>query len=209
MAQTLADRIRKRLKTVGISPRKASLDAGHSDSYIQNIFTGKSKSPREEGLHELAKILRTTARWLARGEGQEELGADDQATIVTSVPLVSWVSAGQLIDTSSQIPDEEARLLRFTDLGQGDFIALEVQGDSMDRISPEGSVILVNRTDKALVPGRAYVFSQRGEATYKLWQPKPDRLEPFSTNPTHKIIFPPSKRGLFVVGRVRRTILDL
>jgi SOS-response transcriptional repressor LexA len=125
------------------------------------------------------------------------------------VPVVSWVSAGELADASSQIPIEEVPLLAFADLGPGDFFALKVQGDSMDRVSPEGSIIVVNRADRTLVADRPYVFAIRGEATYKLWAPEPPHLAPFSTNPSHKPIFLKGRKGLEVVGRVKRTVLDL
>ena len=124
-----------------------------------------------------------------------------------TVPLISWVSAGRLAE-SSQAPRAE-RLLAMPDLGSGDFFALTVKGDSMDRISPDGSIIVVNRREQQLVAGKAYVFAIKGEATYKLWRPGPPaRLEPYSTNPMNEPIFP-ERRKLFVVGRVRRTLLDL
>lgn len=125
------------------------------------------------------------------------------------VSLLDMVSAGKLTDPSSQIPVEHVPLLAFADLGHGDFFALKVEGDSMDRISPEGSIIVVNRADRTLVAGKSYVFSVRGKTTYKLWRPEPPRLEPFSTNPGNQTIFINKKTDFDVVGRVRRTVFDL
>jgi SOS-response transcriptional repressor LexA len=131
------------------------------------------------------------------------------AHVEIKIPLISWVSAGQLADTGSQIPVEDVPLLAFADLGRGDFFALKVVGDSMDRVSPDGSIIVVNRAERELLPDRPYVFSRRGEATYKLWQPNPPHLAPFSWNPANKPIFIKGKRDFAVVGRVRRSVLDL
>lgn len=125
------------------------------------------------------------------------------------VPLLSWVSAGKLAEPASQIPVEDVPLLAFADLGRGHFFALKVQGDSMDRVSPDGSIIVVNRDDRTLIPGKAYVFAQRGETSYKIWRPDPAHLAPLSTNPTHQPIFIKNKRDVEVIGRVRRTLLDL
>lgn len=126
------------------------------------------------------------------------------------VPLLDMVSAGKLTEPRSQIPVEGVPLLAFADLGRGDFFALTVQGDSMDRVSPEGSVIVVDQSDKTLVPGKPYVFWHHLEGTtYKYWQPDPDRLEPSSWNHANKAIFIKKKRDFGVVGRVRRTVLDL
>lgn len=125
------------------------------------------------------------------------------------VPLLDWVSAGRLGEAKAVIAGDGIPLLAFAGLGRGDFVALRVKGDSMDRISPEDSIIVVNRSDRQLVTGRYYVFSRRGEATYKRWHANPDYLAPFSTNPANEPIFIQNKKDFEVVGRVRRTILDL
>jgi SOS-response transcriptional repressor LexA len=132
--------------------------------------------------------------------------APDQT--LRQVPLLSWVSAGKLVDTGEPTPVADLPLLAFADLGRGDYFALKVAGDSMDRVSPDGSIIIVDRADRERVAGRFYVFARRGEATYKRWRRDPPRLEPFSTNPANEPIFV-SEDGFEVVGRVRRTVLDL
>lgn len=130
---------------------------------------------------------------------------------VHQIPMLDMVTAGKLRAPSSQIPVEDVPLLAFADLGRGEFFALTVQGDSMDRVSPDGSVIVVNQADRTLVSGKAYVVSQRGEATFKLWRSDPPRFSPYSTNPAHEPLFVKSKADAerMVVGRVKRTVLDL
>jgi SOS-response transcriptional repressor LexA len=133
----------------------------------------------------------------------------ESASKIKEVPVVSWVSAGRLADASNQVPVNELPLLAFADLGRGDFFALRVEGDSMDRVSPEGSIIVVNRSDRELVSDRCYIFAVRGETTYKRWHADPPYLAPFSTNAMHEPIFIKKARDMEVVGRVRRTVLDL
>jgi SOS-response transcriptional repressor LexA len=126
------------------------------------------------------------------------------------VPLVDWVSASKLSDIASQLPVEKVPLLAFADLGQGDFFATRVVGDSMDRLSPEGSIIIVDRNDKQLVGGKCYVFAHKGETTFKMYQADdPPYLAPYSTNPANKPIFPKKKAEWEIIGRVKRTVLDL
>lgn len=130
--------------------------------------------------------------------------------VAHKIPLIDWVSASRFAEPTSQLPIEESHKLAFADLGPGQFFALMVAGNSMDRVSPEGSVIVVNRTDRDLIAGRFYVFSLRGETTFKRWQSgPPGYLEPYSTDPSHRPIFIHKKRDLEVVGRVKRTLLDL
>lgn len=160
-----------------------------------------------------ARFFKVSLEWLFANRGQPFPPKPEPArdhSQFTEVPLLSWVSAGRLADATVDIPAEDVPLIPFADLGRGDFFALTVEGDSMDRVSPEGSKIVVNRADRTLIPGRCYVFSWRGETTYKRWQDDDQPyLAPYSTNPAHRPIFPKRKRDVEVIGRVRRTLLDL
>lgn len=181
-----------------------SLESGQGETFVRDVLE-RGRIPSIENFMSLADVLKLSVSILI-GEENEA----DQAHQVTQVPLLSWVSAGKLADPATQIPLDEVPFLAFADLGRGDFFALTVDGDSMDRVSPHGSIIVVNRSDHALVSGRCYVFAVRGEITYKRWQDDDTPyLEPFSTNPTHKVTLLKRKRDLEVVGRVRRTLLDL
>lgn len=150
------------------------------------------------------------AEWLYAGTGPIRSGAPaKRASEIVTIPLISWVSAGQLAEPDFQIPDDDLVQLVFGDLGPGNWFATTVVGDSMDRISPEGSRIVVNRAESDPVSGGLYVCSRRGATTYKRFEADPWRLEPMSTNPANKTIFPKKDDEWSVVGRVRRTILDL
>jgi SOS-response transcriptional repressor LexA len=126
------------------------------------------------------------------------------------IPLVNWVSAGKFSEPGAEIPGSYP-MIDVAGLGSGDFFATKVDGNSMDRISPEHATVIVNRADKDLLPGKPYIFLRDGKATYKLWYSGPPRLEPFSTDPTNKAIYLSDREQeeLIVVGRVRRSILDL
>lgn len=184
-------------------------DAARAFGWTVSTYLGHEnadRNPSRDAAKRYARAYGVRWEWLLEGDGVPVAAV--KADII-SVPLLSWVSAGRLADAGSQIPVEDVPLLAFADLGRGEFFALKVQGDSMDRISPDGSVIVVNRVDRTLSPGKSYVFSVRGETTFKLWRPEPDRLEPYSTNPANPTIFIRRRRDVEVIGRVRRTVLDL
>lgn len=141
--------------------------------------------------------------WLTKAK---EAAATTSTGTIT-VPLIAWVSAGKM-----SFPDISDEIKGHVEEGgldpEGDWIALQVVGDSMDRISPPESIIFVDRSDKVLVPNACYVISTSdGEATYKRFRPNPMRFEPVSTNPTHEPIYP--TREPLVVGRVGKTILRM
>jgi len=70
---TLAQRIKSRLDKLGKSERRASLEAGLSDSFLRNIRQNKSSSPRIDTLEKIAAVLETSSAWLITGAGEEEL----------------------------------------------------------------------------------------------------------------------------------------
>lgn len=205
MAKTVADRIKKRLKAVGMSAQAASLAAGMSKDGIRNIFRKPEQTPQGRNLIPLAEVLETTVSWLLKGEGPETLSSHSEERD-TSVPILAWISAGKLVGADAR--DDNLGHIDVAKLGPGDWIAMKVQGDSMDRISPPDSIILVNRSETRLVPNACYVVDDgEGGSTYKRYRPNPMRFEPVSTNPAHEAIFPENEP--LVVGRVRRTILDM
>lgn len=124
------------------------------------------------------------------------------------IPLISWVSAGEFQAADAVVDASDCRMIEIADLPDGDWFALTVDGDSMDRISPPGSTIVVNRKDRRLIPNGCYIIAnEQGEATYKRYRPSPDRFEPVSVNPAHEPIFPDG--AVRVIGRVRRSILEM
>lgn len=204
MLDDILKRIEERLDAVGLSAGAASEQAGLSRDAIRNIQRA-AKTGREgvstNTLMQLAPVLKTTAAWLLEGGGNRE---------TISVPLISWVAAGSFQIADQVMRDDDFKMLRLADLPHGDWIALQVEGDSMDRISPPASIILVDRSEKRLVTNACYIIGDGdGGATYKRYRQSPARFEPVSTNTKHEPIFPDPGNMPTIVGRVRRTILDL
>lgn len=128
---------------------------------------------------------------------------------ITRVPLISMVSASNLREQPGVTEADIERWIEVADLPAGDWLALGVDGDSMNRVAPHGSTIIVNRADDRLLDGKYYVFSlMGGAATFKRYKRDPQSLQPYSTNPDHMSI-PVSDNELYVFGRVRRVITDI
>ena len=164
-------------------------------------------SQLENGKNLTTKFLPQIARALGAGVSAIDPNYMQEALEATIVPLLSWISAGQML--RDDVADEALGSISVSDLPPGDWIALKVVGDSMDRISPPESIIFVDRRDKRLVPNRPYVIADEdGNATYKRFRPGPPmRFEPVSTNPAHEPMFPEQEPT--IVGRVKRTQLEM
>lgn len=134
----------------------------------------------------------------------------ENADGLVKVPMLdSLVSAGNLVPREAVKPDEVERYVAASGLPPGDWIALSVEGDSMDLVSPPGSVIFVNRADTRLVDGGFYVVSTDSDhgTTYKRYRATPEHFSPYSTNRDHSPVI--LEDEFRVVGRVYRTMLDI
>lgn len=196
----VGENLRSIRKSKSLSQTKVAELSGVSQQLISQLETGQTERTTE--LPALAQAL---------GVGVHELDPsytpDAEGIPTLSVPYLAWVSAGAMI--RDDIADEALGHIRVADLPvSGDWIALKVSGDSMDRISPPDSIIFVDRSDRNLVPNGCYVISDvEGNATYKRYRSSPVRFEPVSSNPRHEPIFPDNDP--IVVGRVRRSILNM
>ncbi len=174
-----------------------SEDVDISVSQLSRFESG-SREPR------VGELLRIAAK--LRVPWQEFIDAGTTGWM--SVPVISFVSAGQLTTIPPSEVFADAEYIQAANLPSGDWIALRVKGSSMDRISPPDSIIFVNRRDKRLVPNGCYVIRDPEEgSTYKRFRPDPNRFEPVTFSEGHKTIFPDQDPE--VIGRVRRTVLDL
>jgi phage repressor protein C with HTH and peptisase S24 domain len=183
-----------------MGPTKLARLTKENKQTIARYIAGERKLPAPVAA-KLAPLVRSTVADLLLVES--DLPEFDR------VPLLSWVSAGRLEpEESVENVDVEKHVIA-VDLPKGDWIALKVRGDSMDRLAPDGSIIFVNRADQHLREDQFYVFSTgSGSATFKRFRGgKTVRLQPYSSNSDHETqIAPPDLR---VIGRVRRVVTDL
>lgn len=200
----LRDTIQERLRLIGKSARRASLDGGLHRDAIRNILRTKSKNPRRDTLAGIARGLDWSLEELLDLPGHRNVSGMEQP--VFDVPLISWVQAGALNETIDPYEIGHAEEYVAVTHKRSTLIALRVQGTSMNRVAADGSVIIVDFADKILISGQYYVVKLNGEATFKRFRVDPSRLEPDSTEPFDTVFL----RGeAEVVGRVIQVITRL
>lgn len=183
-----------------MGPTKLARLTQENKQTINRYIKGDRKLPHPVA-EKIAPLVKATVA--------ELLLVDSGLPSFERVPLVSWVSAGRLeAEESVSNVDVEKHVIA-VDLPKGDWIALKVKGDSMDKLAPDGSMVFVNRSDQHLREDQFYVFSLgSGAATFKRYRGgKQVRLQPYSSNSDHETILAPP--DLRVVGRVRRVVTDL
>jgi SOS-response transcriptional repressor LexA len=128
--------------------------------------------------------------------------------VTIDVPIVSWISAGEFGSQDTVVNLGDYPTIPATDLEQGEWIALRVDGPSMNKISPPDSIIFVNLRDKRLVTNGCYVISdESGQATYKRYRPNDD--PPFQPASYMEIPPPELEGAITIIGRVKRSMIDM
>lgn len=199
------DRLKKARAAAGFETPTDAARAFPRELNVNTLISNENgnRDISRKAAEKYAKLFRVDAGWLLYG-GEAETVRED-----VDVPLLSMVAATNLRYQPGVEEHDIQRRIKVGDLPKGDWIALQVDGDSMDRVAPDGAIILVDRSDDRLIDGRYYVFSLGGgEATFKRYKRNPQRLQPFSTNPDHMSI-PADNDDLYVFGRVKRVIHDL
>ena len=155
----LPARVQKRLDVLGISARKASLDANLSSAFATNILGGKSKSPRSENLHKLGVVRKTTVNWLVKEEGPETpevnghdyLGDDVRRAMAETalrggqlMPVLGEVAAGRWLEVEQDIDEsryEAAPITPDPRWRREAQYGLVVRGTSLNRYADDGDTL--------------------------------------------------------------------
>jgi SOS-response transcriptional repressor LexA len=203
------DRLKAAMAETGMSMPEIAERFGWSYNTLKSNANGNMPFSFSKAMVYAAR-LKVRPEWLYAGtEPMREASKADRTQII-DVPVIGWVQAGTLTDVTVIHTLPDLAYVAVDGLGPGDWFATDVRGDSMDRVSPEGARIFVNASDRTLVAGRFYLFSLRGETTYKRYYDDPVvRLEPYSTNPLNRPIYPTKDKDWLVIGRVFRSVYDL
>jgi SOS-response transcriptional repressor LexA len=208
MLKDIYDRILQRLDATGLGAREACRKAGLNSEAIRNIQrglesgTGSRSGVSSRTIAALAPVLGTTSAWL--------IGGADGALSDVGAPLsiVDWAEAGPFAAPDKPVP-EDRNLGEQCGRWPSGYFATRVPDDAMNRLSPAGSYIVVDRGERTTSEGLCYLAVLDGVVLFRRWFANPERAEPFSTDPAFKIEYLNPVRDWVTIGRVRRTLLDI
>lgn len=191
----LSERLKIAMQLAGVKQVDLAKACGVKPPSVNGWLSGKSKFLRGENLLAAARVLQVNEEWLATGKGpmKPELDNPQQsdlseriaqararqqyivnltnvepATIKGSVPLVSWVQAGDFSEAIDLYqPGHAEEWIDTTVAIKQHTFALRVFNDSMEPDFPPGTILIVEPEMDAL-PGD-YVIAKNGdnEATFK------------------------------------------
>lgn len=132
------------------------------------------------------------------GDGEAPATVEVEGHPVRVVPLVGRAPAGNWRE-AIEVPIGHVSV-RADKAGRNSF-AVEIDGDSMNMILPEGGWAVVDPDQRSFYHRRVYlVMNGDGEATLKRYLDNPARLVPVSTNDTHGEIM--LGDPITIIGRV-------
>lgn len=189
------------MKERGTNGKQVALKSEVPYSTIASFVQGDTQSLKGDTEDKLFKAFGSNAAEMFGGATIEKP--------TRTVPVVSWVAAGKLVEPDAQLP-AETETIEISGLSPGDYFGTRARGDSMNRIAPDGALIIVDKADRELVRGRRYIFASRGKTTFKRFGgADPYRLDPESLNPENESIFPRDGETWDVIGRVKLVVSEV
>lgn len=152
-------RLRKGLTQTQLGER-LGVASGNISRYESGV-----NAPDFDRLELLAEMLGVTISTLF---AMAETGnAENAPEIKGTVPLISWVQAGQWSDVIDNLHPGEGERIPTTYRVRKHTYALRVRGDSMEPKFPEGAILIVEPEENP-EPGSFVIIRQNGgEATFK------------------------------------------
>ena len=122
---------------------------------------------------------------------------------IVAAPVLNAVEAGAFAEINPDRPPPKRDQILVA-YHRRTVFALQVDGDSMDRVAPQGSFIVVDYAWRNLHDRDLCVVRRDGEATFKRYR-EDERgpwLEPDSTNSRHSPILPDDENPIAIIGLV-------
>lgn len=112
MERAFVERIKERLEATGKSVRRASLDAGMSETALKDLLANSKQFPKLDTIEKLAESLEADPAWLAFGVGQDVRKAKEETAaragqlmpVLGEVAAGRWLEVEQNADTSKYEP---------------------------------------------------------------------------------------------------------
>jgi SOS-response transcriptional repressor LexA len=217
--KTSGDRIRHIREELELSQEAFGRHMGVSKAAVSQWENGDTKNLRPANLFAIQNFTGYSAEWIATGagnarvKGNRKAGNTKAGPDVFSVPLISWVQAGQWDEVVDVYRPGEGEKPVYTTRKVGPrAYALRVVGDSLENPNgrptyPQGSIIIVD-PDRDPIHGNAVIvrLDDSKQATFKqlIVEGGTRYLKPL--NPRYPIM--KVDRKATVCGVVVQTVID-
>ena len=217
----IGERVAKRRKELGLTQQELADKLGYKSKTTINKIELGINDLRQRKIVEFAGALHCSPAYLMGWTDDpmqnvsspspdmvDEIPAIRPGTVRRMIPVLGRISAGVPL-----YAEENIEYYISTDVvGEGDYFALKVKGDSMNaaRIY-DGDILIVRKQDIVEDNDIAVVLVNGDEATVKRFRRSGNliTLVPQSTNPKHTIqVYNPEQVPVKVLGKVVRSLVE-
>ncbi len=168
MSVPMHERLRARIRQLGMSVADVARAAGVNRSFVYDILRGRSQVPNLEKLTGIAQVVKVDLEWLLSGKGRVE--GDDPITedYQNDFVAIQYASARPSMGGGAIVEDEHGvgRDFHFRRSWIRDRLkaapsmmrVMGVEGDSMTPTLQSGDVVLVDMNQRRPVPPGIFVL---------------------------------------------------
>jgi transcriptional regulator with XRE-family HTH domain len=165
MAVQMHERLRARIRQLGMSVALVAREAGVNRSFVYDILRGRSQVPNLERLTRIARVVQVDPDWLLTGKGRvsggDPITADyhDEYLAIQHAAARPPVGGGAIFDGSGQNFHFRRAWIRDSLKAAPSMLRImAVQGDSMMPTLNEGDIVLVDMNQCSLIPPGIFVL---------------------------------------------------
>ena len=168
MSVPMHERLRARIRQLGMNVAEVAREAGVNRSFVYDILRGRSQVPNLDKLTRIAQVVKVELEWLLSGKGRVE--GDDPITedYHNDFVAIQYAAARPSMGGGAIVVDEErtGRDFHFRRAWIRDRLkaapsmmrVMGVQGDSMTPTLKDGDVVLVDMNQRSPVPPGVFVL---------------------------------------------------
>lgn len=168
MNSSLAERLRARIRQLGLHAGQVAELAGINRSFLYDILRGRSENPNLERLDLVARVLKVERNWLLHGMGDVEGEApildnpDDAFVAIASVTVRPAMGGGAVVE--DLVPQgrpyhfQKAWIKQSLRADPANLRIMHVEGDSMIPTLRSGDIVLVDLGRRSPTPPGIFVL---------------------------------------------------
>ena len=166
---TVAEYIKEKRETLGLSARDVARKAGITGEHIRYIESGQRKTPSFDVIMKILKALQVDLQEFLQETGYLPVNVEPAPLKkMRPMPIISWSDAGKWSDVCHSFQPYEAGEWTDSDVHGKGIFALRVEGYAMEPEFVEGDVIVVNPHVEVKPGDYAIVHNEEnGEALFK------------------------------------------
>lgn len=190
---SIGERIRQARKAAGLNQSALAARVGVTQPAVANWESGVH-DPRRMMLAKLAEALSTPLDWLAEGarsaaERDKGAAAAYLRRPIQHTPVIGFRDAVRFLDDPTADPHALAEDYIPVTTSSHRIFALFINDEAMNLAFPKETLVVIDYADRRPTDGAFCLAAPFGFPMLRRWRDDPDRLEPYSSDPSHTPIF--------------------